>query len=359
MRPLNSVVLSRDQIDVAIKGLKERGIVDVGQINKDINSGTKVLFIKPGGIFQRLRAWFSGASERKAVAEQVCARLQAVLGTGSAVEGLLNNVRKQILNEGRLTGAWLAKNLKALQNGEILVSVKDMPNKALGIGQQVRVLSGSPTQIESDRCIVSFDTAKELLGASVRPTSRPEPEKLGELIAWLAKPNPLKNDTPVVHTFTSKSSAAKQLVSCPVFNVDIKKDRTPGEMRDLIKTAIGDAAGAIVLEPQPDTIKHEKLAYSDEGLKAQIQAALDLAQDAEKKNLNRVITFVSPDKALLKRIQNLYAGLPKKSAEESDNESRPVQRQFVLDSDSDSDSSEDEELQLNKPDDGGTGVFPR
>lgn len=362
-----NVLLSRNKIGSAVHDLKGRGIVDLSMPMTD-GGGNTTLYVKPGGIFQRLRAWFSGASERKEVAKQVCARLQAVLGTESIVEGLLNNVKKQILNEGRLTGDYLARNLDAFQKGEMLVSVKDIPTKALGVGQQIRVLSGSPTQIESDRCIVSSSTAIDLLKMPSSQGKKNDQGSLESLTQWEQDALKAVTSSISLRPIENAASKAKKLYCVRPFSRHTKDvGLNPAKMNLLIRSAIGNATGAIVIEPQPDKFKDGELGYSDEGLKAQIKAALEKTKEAEKSGQDRVITFVSPDKALLKRIQSLYAERTKNSAEESDDESQPVQR-FALDSESDSDSSEDEPLQLirpaavgtdDKPDDDGTSVFPR
>ncbi len=349
------VVLNSTNYAALADSLKGKGIVDLTTM-RDVGSGQRALFVRPGGVFQMLRAWFSGASERQKQADQVCGRLGAVFDKVPGKERLLQNVRAQIIKEGRLTGEFLALNLKALHEGGVVMH-KDLKPHALPThGQQVRILSGRPTEIASDRCIVSYGTAKDVLGAAASASMRHEQSQLSKLQVWSVGDH--ANGGSPVHEFSAKASRAKIIASCPPFNETSGEDRTPQEMFDLTRAAIGDATGVIVVEPQPDVIRNGKPVCSDLGLTAQIRAVLERKADAQQQGLDRVIAFVSPDTALLKRIKDLHEDLAGGQAQAD----RPLSRASVsgaeIDSDSRLDSRLDRQPKPELPDDG-AGVWPR
>ncbi len=352
-----TVVLNSTNYAALADSLKGRGIVDLSTM-RDVGSGQKALFVRPGGVFQMLRAWFSGAGERQKQADQVCGRLGAVFDKVPGKESLLQNVRAQIIKEGRLTGEFLALNLKALHEGGV-VTQKDVKPYALPThGQQVRILSGRPTEIDADRCIVGYGTARDLLGAAASASMRREQSLLSKLQVWSVGDH--ANGGSPVHEFSSKASRAKIIASCPPFNETSAEDRTTQEMFDLTRTAIGDAIGVIVVEPQPDTIRGGKPVCSDAGLTAQIRAALERKADAQQQGLDRVITFVSPDNALLKRIEALHADLAGEQADADRPASRAHMPGSNTDADSDSDSDSDRQsvmVPTSRLPDQGTGVW--
>ncbi len=301
-----AIVLNKSNYAGIADSLKGRGIVELSATQQETGSGQKALFIRPGGILQMLRAWFSGAKERQQRADQLCGRLDAVLDKVPGKDMLLQNVRAQIIKEGRLTGEFLALNLKALHEGGVVMHKDLKPFAMPAHGQQVRILSGRPTEIASDRCIVEYGTASDLLGAAAPASMRREQQQLSKLQVWSVGDH--ANGGSPVHEFSSAASRAQTIASCPPFN-ETSEDRNPQEMFNLIRAAIGDATGTIVIEPQPDTIRAGKPVCSDEGLAGQVRAALERKSDAQEQGLDRVIAFVSPDMALLKRIEGVHADL--------------------------------------------------
>ena len=345
-----TVVLNSTNYGALADSLKGQGMVDLSTA-QDVGSGQKALFVRPGGVFQMLRAWFSGTSEREKQADRVCGRLGAVFDKVPGKEKLLQNVRAQIIKEGRVTGEFLAMNLKALHEGGGVMQKDLKPHVLPTHGQQLRILTGQPAEIVSDRCIVSYSTAKDVLGSAAPASMRREQAQLSKLEVWSVGDH--ANGGSPVHEFSSKASRAKTIASCPPFNETFREDRTAQEMFDLTHSAIGDATGVIVVEPQPDAIRNGKPVCSDSGLSAQIRAALERKADAQRQGLDRVIAFVSPDNALLKRIEALHAEL---AVEQADAD-RPASRTSVSGSESDSDS---QSVSIPKPrlPDQGTGVWP-
>ncbi len=322
MGPNSTVVLNSTNYAALADSLKGQGIVDLTTA-RDVGSGQRALFVRPGGVFQMLRAWFSGASEREKQADQVCGRLGTVFDKVPGKERMLQNVRAQIIKEGRVTGEFLAMNLKALHEGGVLKPKGLAPFELPAEGQQVRILSGKPVEVVSDRCIVGYSTARELLGAETPAYLRSEPEEFYKLEIWSV--SALENGSEPVHEFSASAARAKSLASCPPFNELSQEDRTPEEMYDMVRAAIGDATGAVVIEPQPDSVRFGKTVCTDEGLRSQIRAVLERKADAQERGVNRVMAFVSPDTALLKRIQALHADLTR---DQSDAE-RPISRARV------------------------------
>ncbi len=302
-----AITLSSTNLADIADRLKGRGIVELSPTQKEVSSGQKALFIRPGGVLQMLRAWFSGKSERNKQADRVCDRLGAVLDKVPGKERLLQNVRAQIMKEGRLTGEFLALNLKALHEGGVLKPKGLAPFALPTQGQQVRILSGRPAEVVSDRCIVGYGTARELLGAETPAHLRSEPKELWQLEIWSVGAH--ANGSEPVHEFSAIASRATTLASCPPFNETSKEDRTPQEMYDLIHAAIGKTTGTIVIEPQPDSFQAGQPVCTDKGLTGQISAALERKAEAQHQGVDRVIAFVSPDTALLKRIADLHADL--------------------------------------------------
>lgn len=316
MRPDKTITLNPAQLKEAINSLQGRGIIELSISKQETAPNQKPIFIRSGSVFQQLRAWLSSKSTRATKAEQVCSHLQSALRNMPGQEQLLKNVRDQIMEEGRLTGEFLALNLKALKEGRVLVPKADKPFLLPVNGQQVRILSGVPTEIASERCVVGYDTAEELLTAT--ESMRGDLQQLAKLQSWSVGDH-ANGGSPILE-FSSTVSRAKTIASCPPLDKSSTKDRTPREMFDLIQNAIGKATGRIVIEPQPDRFELGEPAFSDTGLQAQILAALQTKSHAQKSDQDRVIAFVSPDLELLKRIESLHAQMMRewKSASSSD-----------------------------------------
>ncbi len=264
MRLDKAVVLDRSQLKEAIDSLQGCGIIELLISKQETVPDQKPIFIRSGGIFQQLRAWLSGESARKTKADQICNQLQLTFRNLPGHDSLLQNVRKQSMKQGHLTGDFLAINLKSMQEGRVAVAKADVPFLLPEQGQQVRILSGRPTEFESERCIVGYDTAEEVLGANMKNSSFREQEKLSSLQVWSVGSH--ANGGPMIHEFSAKLSLAKTIASCPPLDKSSTEVRTPREMSELIRNAIGDATGRIVIEPQPDRVVIGMPAFSNAGL---------------------------------------------------------------------------------------------
>lgn len=119
------LILNRANMAEVINNLKGRGGIELSVSKKEIVKGQKPVFIRSGGVLQNLRVRLSNESARQAKADHVCSQLKSVLRNMPGQDALLQNVRAQIIKEGRLTGKFLALNLQALQDGGVLVPKAD------------------------------------------------------------------------------------------------------------------------------------------------------------------------------------------------------------------------------------------
>lgn len=201
-------------------------------------------------------------------------------------------------------------------------------------GQQVRILTGEPAKIEADRYIVGFSTGRDLLSKTAAEGSRHDRAQLSKLNIWGEHVAGLNHHNAPRLKLSTPVSPAKTILCHPPLDDLAKAARTPQQMFHLIRNAIGDETGAIVIEPQPDRMEDGEPVCSDEGLTEQIRATLVRKSDAQAKGLDRMIAFVSPDEKLLNRIQTLHTQLiEQQQRAHPDDASR-----FRLDSESDSDT---------------------
>ncbi len=331
MQANKTVYLSKTTIisDVISK-LEGRGVVDV-KVPTDLDTDTSAIYIKPASIFHPLTRIFSTKKSRQAQADFVCGRLRQALGKDLAPNWLLQNVRTQIEQAGGLTGDFLAKNLKAAENGA---------GRAQSTGQDLHIMALHPMDIKSDYCLVSFDTASETMTTAADNGTATNRDAMSatQLGLWENREEKFERDSESTFNFTFDGSPANRLLSFRGSSELDSRDRTSAEMYKLIRSGIGESTGAIVIEPQPDQLQKAKPSHTDLGLKAQIRAALTATDEAKSKKINRVITFASPDRVLLQRIKTLYQEVSNemKAANAAASDSKPG----LLDTGNDSSDSD-------------------
>jgi hypothetical protein len=196
---------------------------------------------------------------------------------GASIQPFLRNIREQM-------GQSIERvfNRTAYELKQTKAEVMSKPPKRSGLGIEVR--TGWVTAMKSDLTVVSGGFAKGQMRGAAKFYGGKERKTYGQLHSYLA--NPIQPS----HRFSTKTTAAKEMVCFPQTRASI----TPKEIEDRIFQAVGDTAGAIVIQVEPDVIQAGDLKFSDECLKANLAAARRLNADARQKKIDRSITFVLP-----------------------------------------------------------------
>ncbi len=303
MQGIPGVKIQQTNLGDAVRDLKGRGVVQFSNVIASDAGVANHLFVRSGGRLQGLMGYLSGKKTREAYADQVCTKLRQVFGNKLATE-LMADVRKKIIKTGSLKGDFLAKKLEALDD-----------TYRASKGQKLRTQLGSPMHVRSNCCIVGYATANaemqgKLNGAVLDSQDWMSASLLG---AWGERQGNFSGDMSLSHVSTLNGTSMSRLVSLRGMKDLALTERQPDDLRKLIHAAIGESTGAIVIEPQPDRLENGVPVYTDKGLAAQLEAARDRGQEAAHQGVDRVITFVSPDRELLERIQALtlaIAGKP-------------------------------------------------
>ncbi len=291
----SGIRLNKANFDTAVQSLKGLGAVRFSNVIADDAGANQHLFVRPGSRLQALQGYFSSRKTREAYANQICTKLRQVFGEELTGE-LLHDVRSKIIKTGSLKGDFLAEKIADLQK----------VFKA-STGTKLRLTIGSPIHERSDCCIVSFSSASKVSEEYLsRPSLKPVDWISANLLnAWGNRKGNFDGDVSLSWELAFADNSMKKLVSLRDYDDAVWSQRQPGDMYALIRQAIGNSTGAIVIEPQPDRKVNGVPMYTDEGLREQLNAAAERRQDAANKGVNRVITFVSPNSELLARIQTL------------------------------------------------------
>ncbi len=313
MRTHNTFIISHPaDIPGIAKRLAGRGVIDVKLLENTADSSS-ALYIKSGRFFDPLTRLFASQKTRQSHGDRICSHLKTVLGNAQVPKWLTDNIKAQVMATGGLTGDFLARNLEAFNAGGALVPLGSAPPVAASRGQQVRIMTGDPMAIPSDLSLVSSDTALEAMNTASdnRQADKRDQMSATQLGLWENRQGRFEDDASPTFKFTFSASQAENLLSFRGSSELEVRLRKPRDLYDLIRNGVGRNTGAIVVEPQPDTLEKMKPGYSDAGLKAQIRAALDCVADAKTRGVDRVITFASMDNELLQRIKTLYPQVEK------------------------------------------------
>ena len=164
-------------------------------------------------------------------------------------------------------------------------------------GLRVEIRVDWPSAVKSDLTVISGEFAYGLMGQASARYKEKEMDTAREV------KNFLSDNAKTCHRFSTRASAAKEMVCLSKIDYGID----PGKSKGRILEAVGDTPGAIVLQVQPDTVEAGSLGFSDTCLLANLAAARELNDEARKNNIDRSITFVLPHryKGVLQRLSEL------------------------------------------------------
>ena len=232
---------------------------------------------KEGSLDKGLQRLAAAAGELKGKSIRAFEAVKNAVADGPSIQPFLRNIHKQMgqsIDRAFHRSAYELKQTKA--------ELMSKPLKRSGFGIEVR--TGWVTAMKSDLTVVSGGFAKGQMRGAAKFYGGKEKVTYGQLSDYLA--NPIQPS----HRFSTKTTAAKEMACFPQTRASI----TPEEIEDRIFQAVGDTAGAIVIQVEPDVIEAGDLKFSDECLKANLAAARRLNADARQKNIDRSITFVLP-----------------------------------------------------------------
>jgi hypothetical protein len=236
--------------------------------------------------FGKENALHKGLGQLTAVAEEIKGKsirafeaVKNAVGDHTSPQPFLKNIRQQMdqsIDRAFNRSAYELKQKKA----ELLSKAP----KSSGFGIDIR--AGWIAAMKSNLTVVSGGFAKGQMRGAAKFYGGKESETLRQLSHYLD--NPIKPS----HRFFTKTTAANEMVCFPQTIGSISSQA----IEERIVQAVGDTAGAIVIQVDPDGVVDGVPTFSDECLKANLHAARRLNADARQKNIDRSITFVLPDK---------------------------------------------------------------
>ena len=245
---------------------------------QQIRDDVRAEFGKEGSLDKGLQKLAAAAGELKGKSIRALEAVKDAVADGPSIQPFLRNIREQM---GQSIDR--AFNRTAYELKQTKAELMSKPLKHSGFGIEVR--TGWLTAMKSNLTVVSGGFAKAQMRGAAKFYGGMEKKTYDQLSDYLANPKPLP-----YHRFSTKTTAAKEMVCFPQTRSSI----TPEEIADRMFQAVGDTAGAIVIQVEPDEIDAGDLKFSDECLMANLAAAHRLNADAKQKNIDRSITFVLP-----------------------------------------------------------------
>ena len=244
---------------------------------QQIRDHARAEFGKEGSLDKGFQNLVAVAGELKGKSILALKAVKNAVADSPSIQPFLRNIRAQMAQSFDR-----AINRSAYELKQAKAELMSEPPKRAGFGIDIR--TGWVTAMKSDLTVVSGGFAKGQMRGAAKFYGGTEEKTYTELSDYLANPINLS------HRFSTKTTAAKEMVCFPQTRTSI----TPKEIEDRIFQAVGDSAGAIVIQVEPDVIEAGDLKFSDECLKANLAAARRLNSDASQKNIERSITFILP-----------------------------------------------------------------
>jgi hypothetical protein len=244
---------------------------------QQIRDDLRAEFGKEGWLDKGLKKPAAAAGELKGKSIRAFEAVKHAVTDEPSIQPYLRNIREQMhqsIDRAFSRSVYELKQKKA--------ELMSKPPKRSGFGVEVR--TGWVTAMKSDLTVVSGGFAKGQMRGAANFYGVEEKATYDKLSDYLA--NPIQPS----HRFSTKTTTAKEMVCFPQTIGSI----SPQAIEERIVQAVGNTAGAIVIQVEPDVVGEGNLKFSDECLKANLAAARRLNADASQKNINRSITFVLP-----------------------------------------------------------------
>lgn len=253
------------------------------------------------------------AAARKATEAALISLIEA---KASHSEQLVQNIRDRTQYGVDITGRAMARDYQPVVGHQNPRPLEGGTVAARGKGNSVQILGAPAITIRCDHAILRDTTALPYAVAHARLQDSYRSLRDWQSEAWKSMRGGEGIDASAyVSQSTAISHAAKNwtciadMVLRPTRSGEdtLKKDA----VENIIRHALQGKEGAVVLEPIPDKIiekngKTER-TYTDEGLRAQLRAALQATLDAKTANRNLVISFACENEDVLNRLKSRWS----------------------------------------------------
>lgn len=269
-------------------------------------NGIKYFHVREMSVFESLEEKLSlTKAERQKRAAAVADAIEPIL-LKSRQPQLVQNIRDRIAHTSGFRGKDLARDYAPVSAGRPVRPLEGGQVVARNRGKALRLLGVPAETVKADKAVLRSSTGGKLvtqdwLKADSEKKSMEPPGYAGWNSALLKQESWSNPRHSKVFEMELKHAAAAKVAV--VWEADTHRPHPAGELHDWILQAIGTASGSVVIEPQPDQYQADsqqgtKPVYTDEGLKAQIRAAMTKIADAKRAGHDLVITFATPDPGL-------------------------------------------------------------
>ncbi len=317
-------VHSRMEYEAIVRNLERLDELRVKSISTEFDGSTKVIFRERtlGEFFKENLPWNKTLAIESRQA--VLVAFKPLMKNELHSEQLLQNIKDRVDHNVGLTSYALKCDYQP-----VLRRVRPSPLQggtvaAISKGNSIQLVGADPAKIKCGHAVLR--TSSAIAEALQHPELTETLKRLYssgtvEYQYHDEKSKPRSQLAPAKLTYeTFKAGDADKSWCCvadlKLPDIGFNKVTIPADdLKDLIRRAVGEKSGSVVIEVMHDHLEEHHLvstySYTDAGLAAQIKAASDMVAKAKEKNKDLVITFACKDKSVLERMNGIAQ--PKKS----------------------------------------------
>ena len=231
-------------------------------------------------------------------------------------EQLVQNIRDRAKHDADITGRALYRDYAPVKASRNPSPLQGGTVAARGKGNSVQILGAPAISVQCDHAILRDTTAISYVAV------RQELSKIyHSLLDWSSDATRLRlyGNRVNAQSFVSQSIQVELAAKKWTYIADVAPPRAgvgtaslvTDDVENMIRAALKGAEGSVVIEPIPDEISEkngqEIRTYSDEGLRAQLQAAREATTSAKLNKKNLVVSFACENEEVLKRLKSAWS----------------------------------------------------
>ncbi len=264
------------------------------------------------------------SSEIKKAREDVVAALTPLIRKSLYPDQLTQNIQDRYAHDKGISGRALKRDYQPVEAGKRPMPLRGGTIAAISRGNSVQIIQANPAKVKCNHAVLRTSTA--IAEASRNPQLKNiqlilEEFKYGGITTY-SYPNdkitPRAAEVPIRVTNTPLSVGVMASSWSCVTDLQLPElhsneaSISENKLKESIKKAIGVQTGSVVVEVIPDKLEEHgrvsNYAYTETGLRSQIQVARELVAEAKKNKRDLVITFACEDTKVLERMKKLAIG---------------------------------------------------
>ena len=289
---------SKMKYEAVVKNLERLDELRVKSISTEFDGSTKVIFRERtlGEFFKEHLPWNKtlALESRQAVLDA----FKPLMKNEFHSQQLLQNINDRVDHNVGLTGYALKCDYQPVLRGVRPSPLQGGTVAAISKGNSIQLVGADPAKIKCSHAVLR--TSSAIAEALQHP-------ELTEILKRL-----YSSGTVEYQTFKDGDADKSWCCFADLKLPDIGSNKVTmpaDDLKDLIRRAVGEKSGSVVIEVMHDHLEEHHLvstySYTDAGLAAQIKAASDMVAKAKEKNKDLVITFACKDKSVLERMSGI------------------------------------------------------